>query len=249
MKKDCPSKSKFKALKRRFNLTHWQTIGLLESLWHATQHNAPAGDIGKLSNDEIAAELEWSGDANELVEALVEFRWLDVDDEFRLIVHDWSDHVPASLSNAFKGHKKLFADVVAKQRAKQPAKQPAKQVSSNLLSNPLSTLHPNLTIPNRTVPIDAGASEPPIAAQSAPRGNFKQPTVEEVEAYCDERDNAVDAQAFVDHYESNGWKVGRVAMKDWKASVRTWERNSPKPESRVCTAEEGLRYNPLTGIE
>ena len=34
----------------------------------------------------------------------------------------------------------------------------------------------------------------------------------------------MDAQRFVDHYTANGWKVGKNSMKDWKAAVRTWER-------------------------
>lgn len=54
---------------------------------------------------------------------------------------------------------------------------------------------------------------------------FTPPTVEEVRAYCIERRNSVDAQRFVDYYTANGWKVGRNSMKDWKATVRTWERN------------------------
>lgn len=55
---------------------------------------------------------------------------------------------------------------------------------------------------------------------SAPR-----PTLEEVTAYCHERRNSVDPQAWLDHYTSNGWKVGRNPMKDWRAAVRTWERS------------------------
>lgn len=54
---------------------------------------------------------------------------------------------------------------------------------------------------------------------------FKKPTLEEVQAYCKERNNNVNAEQFIDFYESNGWKVGKNSMKDWKASVRTWERN------------------------
>ena len=53
---------------------------------------------------------------------------------------------------------------------------------------------------------------------------FTPPTVEDVEAYCRERGNAVDAQRFVDFYASKGWKVGKVGMKDWHAAVRNWER-------------------------
>lgn len=54
---------------------------------------------------------------------------------------------------------------------------------------------------------------------------FKKPTVEEVREYCRERGNNVDPEQWFDYYESKGWTVGKTKMKDWKASVRTWERN------------------------
>lgn len=54
---------------------------------------------------------------------------------------------------------------------------------------------------------------------------FKKPTLKEVQDYCKERNNNVDAELFINYYESNGWKVGKNKMKSWKASVRTWERN------------------------
>lgn len=57
------------------------------------------------------------------------------------------------------------------------------------------------------------------------RKRFEKPTIFDVEQYCIERNNNVDPQHFVDYYESNGWKVGKNSMKDWKAAVRTWERN------------------------
>lgn len=51
------------------------------------------------------------------------------------------------------------------------------------------------------------------------------PTLDEVKAYCKERNNTVDADKWFDHYTANGWMVGKTKMKDWKAAVRTWERN------------------------
>lgn len=54
---------------------------------------------------------------------------------------------------------------------------------------------------------------------------FTPPTVEEVQAYCKERNNKIDAQAFVNFYESKGWMVGKNKMKNWKAAIVTWERN------------------------
>ena len=59
-----------------------------------------------------------------------------------------------------------------------------------------------------------------------PSKRFKPPTVEEVRAYCQERKNNVDPDRFVNYYTANGWMVGKTKMKDWKAAVRTWEKNN-----------------------
>ena len=63
-------------------------------------------------------------------------------------------------------------------------------------------------------------------AKKAPgtSGRFIPPTVEEVTAYCNERGNRIDPQAFVDFYTSKGWKIGKEGMRDWRAAVRTWEK-------------------------
>lgn len=67
---------------------------------------------------------------------------------------------------------------------------------------------------------------------------FEKPSVEEVEDYCKERKNEVNARSFFDFYESKGWKVGTAKMKDWKACVRTWEqrqdvRAGPVPDDKI----------------
>lgn len=54
---------------------------------------------------------------------------------------------------------------------------------------------------------------------------FIKPTLEEVKQYCLERKNNIDPEYFIDFYESKDWYVGKNKMKDWKASIRTWERN------------------------
>ena len=74
---------------------------------------------------------------------------------------------------------------------------------------------------------------------------FKKPSVEEVRAYCEERKNKVDAEAFVDFYESKGWLVGKTPMKDWKAAVRTWERNGYGRQT--VKDEKGTLYEPKDG--
>lgn len=66
------------------------------------------------------------------------------------------------------------------------------------------------------------------ALQPQKRKRFIPPTVEEVAQYCKERANGIDAQKFVDYYTANGWVQGRQGkpVKDWKACVRTWEKNN-----------------------
>ena len=59
---------------------------------------------------------------------------------------------------------------------------------------------------------------------------FVPPTPDEVREYCKERQNLLDAERFVDFYESKGWMVGKSKMKDWKAAVRNWERSQQKSE-------------------
>ena len=66
---------------------------------------------------------------------------------------------------------------------------------------------------------------------------FVKPKVEEIDSYCKERKNNVDAQQFFDYYESKGWKVGKSPMKDWKSAVRTWERNDFNNHNKVVTNE------------
>ena len=67
---------------------------------------------------------------------------------------------------------------------------------------------------------------------------FSPPALEEIKSYCLERKNSVDSEKFLSHYTSNGWKVGKNKMVDWKAAVHTWEKNGvdkppPAKESKT----------------
>jgi hypothetical protein len=55
------------------------------------------------------------------------------------------------------------------------------------------------------------------------------PSVEDIYTYCRSRKNSVNAETFYDHYQANGWKVGKVPMKDWRAAVRYWEKSTYSP--------------------
>ncbi len=77
---------------------------------------------------------------------------------------------------------------------------------------------------------------------------FRKPTLEEVESYCRERENGIDPQTFVDHYEAKGWLIGKSRMKNWKAAIRTWEgkRRDESEGPRVPTAAD-IANDPFYG--
>ena len=87
------------------------------------------------------------------------------------------------------------------------------------------------------------------------RKRFEKPSISDIKQYCMERNNNVNAEQFFDYYESNGWKVGKNSMKDWKACVRTWERNGyDKPTQKKNSKQDAINVvnnlmNKLGGVD
>jgi hypothetical protein len=69
------------------------------------------------------------------------------------------------------------------------------------------------------------------SASSVPR--FQKPSLEQVQEYCQERGNKVDLDKWFAFYDSNGWKVGKNPMKDWKGAIRTWEPEGFRAKSQI----------------
>ena len=67
--------------------------------------------------------------------------------------------------------------------------------------------------------------EPKANSSSSSSESFSKPQLAELGEYGATLDKSFDAGRFFDHYESNGWKVGKTSMKNWKAAVRNWLRN------------------------
>lgn len=72
---------------------------------------------------------------------------------------------------------------------------------------------------------------------------FIKPSLQEVLEYCSERNNKIDANQFINFYDSKGWMVGRNKMKDWKASIRTWEKQITSQDNKVKSLDEQLYEN------
>ena len=75
---------------------------------------------------------------------------------------------------------------------------------------------------------------------------FKKQTLEEVKEYCRERNNNVDPERFINFYESKGWMVGKNKMKDWKACVRTWEKDKKAKETLPEWFDKEIKNKPIS---
>lgn len=85
-----------------------------------------------------------------------------------------------------------------------------------------------------------------IKEKEIKRKIFIKPTIEEIQQYCEERNNGINANAFYDFYESKDWYVGKNRMKDWKACIRTWEqRNISQPKKMTAQEKRFEMYKRL----
>lgn len=114
------------------------------------------------------------------------------------------------------------------------------KTQSVILANPEETQKK----PDRKLPVTITSNQEPVTITSKDKAKrFIQPTISEVTAYCLERNNSVDPARWIDHYTSNGWKVGKNPMKDWKAAVRTWENKTQDSRTFKSNADQTRTKN------
>lgn len=206
----------------------------------ALQCNADVTQVKQLCNGELEIELEKDIEINKEL-----YKEKDIDTlslcEQKSLIHDiWEDAFDLITANVKKSLDNLvdeYGAVITKQAildAKKQGKSHIKYVEGVLKNKMLE----------RNVPVS-----------NTKKKRFVKPTVEEVKQYCIERNNCVNAEQFYDYYESNGWKVGKNSMKDWKAAVRTWERSEyRKTNSKKNSKEDAINVvnnlmNKLGGVE
>lgn len=96
---------KFFRLKVLLGLNKSCTLGYLEALWHFCGRFTPQGNIGKYSDADIEAWLEWNGEPGALIRAFKESRWLDESTAHRILVHDWHQHADDATKKSLFRHK------------------------------------------------------------------------------------------------------------------------------------------------
>lgn len=110
MKREALNHTKMKRLCRRLDVPLYQAVGILETLWNLTSRQAIQGDIGKLTNEDIALGIDYRGDENQLVECLVHSGWLDLNARHRLVIHDWAHHADDSVHMRLARARSFFWD-------------------------------------------------------------------------------------------------------------------------------------------
>jgi hypothetical protein len=215
-------------------LEHWKTRMLCNAvddeaapllllrLWSYCQ-NAKNERISNGSPEKLKAICRYTGDAMRLWNGMTSAGWV-VQDGNEMVACGWRE-TNAALFNSWESGSKGG-------RPPKPTGTP--RVIEQLplagleepTGNPRATL--GLTDKRREEKSREDENETdgvPSSSASGKRKAFVKPTVEDVAEYCIERKNDLDPEAFVDHYESNGWMVGKTPMKNWQSAVRTWEKN------------------------
>lgn len=103
-----PDHPKFADLMAHLGRPKYVALGCLETVWHFTGRFTPQGNIGKYTDQAIEAWVGWDGKPGELIAALVDSRWIDRSETFRLLVHDWQQHADNATKLALKRAKLTF---------------------------------------------------------------------------------------------------------------------------------------------
>lgn len=125
-------------------------------------------------------------------------------------------------------------NAVSKDRVSAIVRKEAKELNTNT-KNIKQKETPHCSANNtRTIPDNKNAS-------------FRKPTLEEVKQHILEKNYSIDAEVFIAHYESNGWKVGKNPMRSWKATLVTWSKNDFRKEQNQQPAVSPSYHKPWSG--
>lgn len=142
-----------------------------------------------------------------------------------------SEPLPLAEENGAKSIANMAMEIATKLHKRQEQSRTARAVGISRLSRDVSHDYRESTAKESgeesTPPIPPTKEEGKenIILNARARKVFIPPTVDEVRAYCEERHNRINPSDFVDFYTGKGWFIGKNKMVDWRAAVRTWERN------------------------
>jgi len=202
------------------NIEPWAALGLLEALWNWASEYAPQGNIGKHSDVVIADGIKWRKKADVLVKVLIKSGWVDEDDEHRLLIHDWADHVPTYIKKRLQRKELLPIGEIPRGDHVESMRTP----DGSHAENPPRGQKPNPTQPNPTT-------------------TRIVPSVDDIERWMIKarRSNpSRDAAECWKFYDLQGWQDAEGnPIRSWPRYAGYWvEKHPEKPKLKTLTAEE-----------
>jgi hypothetical protein len=250
IEKSLPRKPEVMELATLLNIDELTVVGHLVLFWSWVDENlspeCPAARGTKTGLDRVVGR-------DGFVTAMTQVGWLQFEDGM-VRIPNYEHHLSQSAKKrALEARKKTRQRKLSREC---PPERPAACGTESGTGAGLEKRREEKSITNT---VDAGASVP---VRKQTRGAFVKPTITDVISYVLEINATVDARAFVDYYESNGWRVGRNPMKDWQSTVRRWnnknreEINGTKhgntaaaKENRTASAFDSIRAAAACGSE
>ncbi|TWU39150.1 hypothetical protein Q31b_42350 [Novipirellula aureliae] len=173
MKLGTTTHPKFCRLMRHLSLSRYCTVGVLESLWMMASQFTDDGDLSRFCADDISAYIDWPGDAEQLVDALVDCGWLDRDGG-NLIVHDFDDHKPNFINDRIKKREQRAAAKAKKEAEKADASRVSRDCprtsQDNRTESPLFQ-----SIPVQPSQVDSRNKAPSVSSSEPALSQFQFP--------------------------------------------------------------------------
>ena len=209
-------------LASRLDISLPQAIGHLELLWAFVAQKTPHGNVGKWPDGAIARSAHWTGDATAFVTALVEAGFLDLHDEYRLIVHDWHEHAPrwvaSKISRAGESFCKKDTQVIDESDSSDDL---SAECSGDCSSDCGAHSKPSLAKSSQAKPSESAADKSASKRSRQIPDDF-EPN-DKHRALAGELDVSLpdELAKFKDHFRANG-----KPMKDWDAALSNWLRRA-----------------------
>lgn len=182
MRRGGPQHPKVAALAVALGLPRYAAVGLLECLWHFTATYTPRGNVGRYSDVAIAGEIWWEGDPAVLIDALRGYGFVDVDNEHRLVIHDWHQYADQDTQRKltrtgtwFINQRKPIAKTPRKNLAKARQNLASRARARLPMSLPLSQEQEGGASPLVDLDVNSLSTQPPSSmppSATATRGSF-----------------------------------------------------------------------------
>ena len=165
----------------------------------------------------LANELGFEEDTvQRAISSFNELDMIETDINGHILISGWAEHQSMESAEKVREQNRL-----RKQKQREKEKQLAESVTSR-------DSHAAETEEETEEEIEEEKEYVCAADKPLKTKKFVRPSVDEVEDYCRDENIDIDAERFVNFYESKGWLVGKAPMKNWRAAVHTWENKMPE---------------------